>query len=202
MNYLEIENIDFQYEKNKKILDTFSFALNKGEILAILGDSGKGKSTILRLIAGFEKLYKGKIYLDGKDISKDKPYNRNIGYLFQDYALFPHLTVKENILFAIKEDKVRILNEMLKLIKMEGYENRYPHELSGGQKQRVALARALANKPKLLLLDEPFSSLDNSLKNNMRKEVKELLNKLEVTAIIVTHDEEDVRSIADRSMVI
>lgn len=202
MNYLEIENIDFQYEKNKKILDTFSFTLNKGEILAILGDSGKGKSTILRLIAGFEKLYKGKIYLDGKDISKDKPYNRNIGYLFQDYALFPHLTVKENILFAIKEDKVRILNEMLKLIKMEGYENRYPHELSGGQKQRVALARALANKPKLLLLDEPFSSLDNSLKNNMRKEVKELLNKLEVTAIIVTHDEEDVRSIADRSMVI
>lgn len=197
--YISIKNLYFKYEKDN-ILEDFNLDINKGEIVAILGKSGSGKSSLLRILSGFEKPYKGVIVIGEKVLVDDKTFvpteKRNIGMLFQDYALFPHLTVEKNIQFGLKK-KLEKVKEMLKLIEMEGFEKRYPHELSGGQQQRVALARSLAPSPNLILLDEPFSNLDNELKENIRKQLKQIIKKSNTTAIFVTHDIEDA-SIADK----
>ncbi|CAM3079505.1 ABC transporter ATP-binding protein [Streptobacillus ratti] len=200
MYFLEFNNVSFSYDK-KLIIDNYSFYVDKGEILMIKGRSGIGKSTLLRLISGLEEVKKGRIFLDEVEITNEKIEKRNIGYLFQEFALFPHLNVYENISFGLsklkKEEKKEKVDKLLELIELKGYEKRYPHELSGGEKQRVALARSLAVTPKLLLLDEPFSSLNIELREKLRLELKDILRKIGVTTIIVSHDLND-SIIADR----
>lgn len=194
---LSLKNINFYYGKNK-ILDDVSFNVDKGEIIAVLGSSGSGKSTLLNIICGLETVSSGSIFLNGKDITNLECERRNIGLVFQDYALFPHLTVEKNVGFALKNSKDPIIYSMLDLVKMKSFKKRYPYELSGGEKQRVAIARSLAAKPSILLLDEPFSNLDANLKEEVRKDIKEILKKSNTTAVIVTHDIEDAYDLADR----
>lgn len=194
---LSLKNINFYYGKNK-ILDDVSFNVDKGEIIAVLGSSGSGKSTLLNIICGLETVSSGSIFLNGKDITNLECEKRNIGLVFQDYALFPHLTVEKNVGFALKSSKDPIIDSMLDLVKMKSFKKRYPYELSGGEKQRVAIARSLAAKPSILLLDEPFSNLDANLKEEVRKDIKEILKKSNTTAVIVTHDIEDAYDLADR----
>lgn len=195
---ISLDNISFYYEKDKMILKDISFEMKKGEILAILGKSGSGKSTLLNIISGLEFPTSGKIFLEGKDITNLECEKRNIGLVFQDYALFPHLNVEKNVAFSLKKFDEKIVDEMLDLVKMKEYKKRYPHELSGGEKQRVAIARSLAAKPKILLMDEPFSNLDTELKAGVRAEIKSILEKAKQSAIIVTHDIEDAKFLADR----
>ena len=194
---LSLKNINFYYGKNK-ILDDVSFNVDKGEIIAVLGSSGSGKSTLLNIICGLETVSSGSIFLNGKDITNLECERRNIGLVFQDYALFPHLTVEKNVGFALKSSKDPIIDSMLDLVKMKSFKKRYPYELSDGEKQRVAIARSLAAKPSILLLDEPFSNLDANLKEEVRKDIKEILKKSNTTAVIVTHDIEDAYDLADR----
>lgn len=192
MKYFEFKNVSFIYEGSKnKILNNFNFSLDKGEILLIKGKSGIGKSTILRLISGLEELNEGEIYLDGIEISNLCIEKRNIGYLFQEYALFPNMNVEKNILYGMKNKNLKELNKLMKLIDLEGYEKRKPNELSGGEKQRVALARSLATYPKLLLLDEPFSSLNEELRDKIRKDIRSILKEVGISTIIVSHDSKD-----------
>ncbi|MEG2973027.1 MAG: ABC transporter ATP-binding protein [Clostridium sp.] len=204
---LNIENLRFKHPNCKdNCIDNISFQVNEGEIISLLGESGSGKTTILRLISGLEGSVDGKITIDNvvvndKNIFVD-PSNRKVSMVFQDYALFPHMTVKDNIGFGIKklsklerQDKIR---ECLRLVRMEEYINRYPHELSGGQMQRIAIARALAIDPKILLLDEPFSNLDSNLQEAIRGELEEIIRSVGITCILVTHDREDALKISDR----
>jgi iron(III) transport system ATP-binding protein len=209
--YLSIENLSFRYRNAKTdTLKNVSFSMKKGEILSILGESGGGKSTVLRLIAGLETPLGGSLIIDNRIIFDNNiftpPEKRGVGMVFQDYALFPHMTVDENIKFGLnnfnkKEKDARVM-EMLDLVNLQEYGKRYPHELSGGQQQRIAIARALAPKPSVLLLDEPFSNLDAHLKSKIREELKEIINKAGITAVFVTHDREDVRSIANTVVVL
>lgn len=193
MSYFEFRNVTFGYEK--PLFSNLSFNVEKSEKLSILGQSGSGKSTILKLIAGFEELNEGEIFLDGINISKLPAYKRNIGFLFQDYALFPHLKVIENVIFGIKDgDKKQIAMDILNSLEISELANAYPKTLSGGQQQRVALARCIAQKPKLLLLDEPFCALDANLRSSIRTFVLEYLNKLNIACIMVTHDLADVNA--------
>ncbi len=200
MKYLLFNNITFRYDK-ENILENYTFNVDKYEILLIKGKSGIGKSTILNLIAGFEKPCSGEILLDGIDITNEKIEKRNIGYLFQEYALFPHLNVYQNISYGIshlnKKEIEKRVSELLDIVQMKGFEKRYPNDLSGGEKQRIALARSLANRPKLLLLDEPFSSLNEELKDKLRIDLRNILKSQKITAIIVSHDSDD-KVIADR----
>ncbi|PCJ15617.1 MAG: iron ABC transporter ATP-binding protein [Gammaproteobacteria bacterium] len=202
---LEIENIRCSYEQ-QVIIDEFFLTLHPGEIGCFLGPSGCGKTTLLRAIAGFEPIQKGTITLDNQQVSAPNritaPEKRQIGFIFQDYALFPHLTVEKNIAFGLSKspqqtirDKVK---EMLSLTDLEGLSKRYPHELSGGQQQRVALARALAPSPKLLLLDEPFSNLDVELRRRLSAEIRDLLVDRGISAILVTHDQNEAFAVADK----
>lgn len=209
--FIEIENLNFKYKNSKSdTLKKVSFSMEKGEILSILGESGGGKSTVLRLIAGLETPTGGSLVIDGRTIFNNsiftQPEKRGVGMVFQDYALFPHMTVDENIEFGlnnlVKKDRDNRVREMLELVNLQEFGRRYPHELSGGQQQRVAIARALAPKPTVLLLDEPFSNLDAHLKSKIREELKAILNKTGITAIFVTHDREDVKSIADKVVVL
>lgn len=195
---LKLENISFSYEKGKKVLDDICLSVEKGEVIAILGSSGSGKSTLLHILCGLEAPSEGKIFLNGEDISKTPCDKRNIGLIFQDYALFPHLTVEKNVAFSLASRKDPIVDEMLTLVKMQDYKKRYPYELSGGEKQRVAIARSLAAKPDLLLLDEPFSNLDADLRKQVRGEIKAILQSAGTTALIVTHDIDDAYDLADR----
>jgi len=200
MKYLLFNNITFRYDK-ENILENYTFNVDKYEILLIKGKSGIGKSTILNLIAGFEKPCSGEILLDGVNITNEKIEKRNIGYLFQEYALFPHLNVYQNISYGIshlnKKEIEKRVSELLDIVQMKGFEKRYPNDLSGGEKQRIALARSLANRPKLLLLDEPFSSLNEELKDKLRIDLRNILKSQKITAIIVSHDSDD-KVIADR----
>lgn len=200
MKYLLFNNITFKYDK-ENILENYTFNVDKYEILLIKGKSGIGKSTILNLIAGFEKPCSGEILLDGVNITNEKIEKRNIGYLFQEYALFPHLNVYQNISYGIshlnKKEIEKRVSELLDIVQMKGFEKRYPNDLSGGEKQRIALARSLANSPKLLLLDEPFSSLNEELKDKLRIDLRNILKSQKITAIIVSHDSDD-KVIADR----
>ncbi len=198
---LKISNLNFGYDK-EKVLNDFSLEIKPEEIVALKGKSGSGKSTVLRLIAGLEKPSSGSVHIEGVEMSNIDTYKRNVGYVFQDFALFPHLTIYKNIRFGIshlnvKEQK-RLISEYADLFEISNLLKRYPHEISGGQKQRVAIARSLITKPKLLLLDEPMSALDVELKKTLRPFLRKVLKELEITAIIVTHDENDALEICDR----
>ncbi|MFT9497620.1 ABC transporter ATP-binding protein, partial [Anaerosolibacter sp.] len=198
--FVEMKGLSFRYKSGSKpILENFNLELEKGHVLSILGESGSGKSTVLRLLSGLEKPQKGYIMIDNKVMINENvfvpPEKRNIGMVFQDYALFPHMTVGQNIQFGLKKlskvEKESRVNEILKLVNLEEFKSRYPYELSGGQQQRVALGRALAPTPSLLLLDEPFSSLDTNLKRRIRDDLKEIISEVGITTIIVTHDQDD-----------
>ncbi|WP_420317827.1 ABC transporter ATP-binding protein [Ekhidna sp.] len=199
---LKAEHINKSFGDNK-ILKDISLEVNRGEILSLTGESGCGKSTLLRIIAGLEFSDSGNIFLGDKEITHWKPEKRRFGFVFQNLSLFPHLTVKDNIFFAIskKEKSEKKLKELLGMTGLDGLEKRYPHELSGGQQQRVALARALAIDPNLLILDEPFSSLDELLKAKIREEIFDLLRELKITTILVSHQASDAFLIADKLVV-
>lgn len=206
MSFLKIENINHQYEQ-KPVLHDISFTLQKSEILSILGPSGCGKSTLLKIMAGLINPTSGKIYLENKDITSLPPQKREIGIVFQSYALFPNLNVYENIAFGLKMRKLdkktireRVLN-MLSLINLREKAYRFPHQLSGGEQQRVALARALATYPRLLLLDEPLSALDARIRKNLRLELRKIIKAAGTTSIFVTHDQEEAMLISDRILV-
>ncbi len=203
---LSIQHASFAYPGGKAICQNFDFTIENGNIACLLGPSGCGKTTILRLVAGFENPTSGRIVVAGEVLVDSgifvAPEARGIGYVFQDFALFPHLTVSENVTFGLRTlDKTaqqKRADEMLELVGLTAMAKRYPHELSGGQRQRVALARALAPKPKLLLMDEPFASLDVGLRETLGLEVRALLKKLHTTALFVTHDQLEAFSIADQ----
>ena len=203
---LSVNNLKISFDDNH-VLDGFNLNLESGDIFALLGESGSGKSSALRFIAGLEEAQLGSVALDGNSLSDDGNHSvnaelREIGMVFQDYALFPHMTVFQNISFGIyqlsKKEKVERVERLLDLISLKGIEKKYPHQLSGGEQQRVSLARSLATSPKLLLLDEPFSSLDKSHRDQLVKEVREILKKANVTTILVTHDEAEAKSFADK----
>ena len=203
---LEIRNVSKRYGATQAV-DNITFSVSKGEITALLGPSGCGKTTTLRLIAGFETPDSGQLMMEGQDVARLRPYERNVGLLFQDYALFPHMTVAENIGYGLRfrgmttQDKSRQVEAMLALVKLSGFESRRPFQLSGGEQQRVALARALAINPRLVLLDEPLSALDAKLRHELRTEIKEILARVGATTIIVTHDQEEALGIAERVIV-
>ena len=185
-------------------VDEVSLSIQKGEIFALLGSSGCGKSTLLRMLAGFEIPTSGRVLLDGVDIASFPPYERPINMMFQSYALFPHLTVWDNIAFGLKREgmpklqiKLRV-DEMLALVQLQDFAGRKPHQLSGGQQQRVALARSLAKKPQLLLLDEPLGALDKKLRERTQFELVNILESVGVTCVMVTHDQEEAMAMASR----
>ncbi len=209
--FVVIKDLCFRYKNSAEdTIRDFSLTINQGEVICILGESGGGKSTVLRLIAGLEVPSRGRMTVN--DISYiDEgvfvlPEKRGIGMVFQDYALFPHMAVAENIRFGLKKlskkEKDLRINQMLNLVSLGDYRDRFPYELSGGQQQRVAIARALAPKPSLLLLDEPFSNLDAHLRSKIREELKDILRQTGITSIFVTHDQEDARSIADKVVIL
>ena len=200
---VKIDRVTKKFDETIAV-DDVSLQINKGEIFALLGGSGSGKSTLLRMLAGFERPTEGRIYLDGVDITDMPPYERPINMMFQSYALFPHMTVADNIAFGLKQDRLAKseidarVAEMLKLVQMTQYAKRKPHQLSGGQRQRVALARSLAKKPKLLLLDEPMGALDKKLRSQMQLELVEIIERVGVTCVMVTHDQEEAMTMAER----
>ncbi len=202
---LQVENVTKSFDSTPVAHD-ISFFLNKGEIGCLLGPSGCGKTTLLRVVAGFESIQSGAVHINGQQVSSPgldlPPEKRSIGMVFQDYALFPHLTVAENIAFGISRrkngEKVNKVARMLELVGLTEAGRKYPHEISGGQQQRVALARALAPEPKLLLLDEPFSNLDALLRDRLTIEVRDILKELGITALLVTHNQHEAFSVADK----
>lgn len=206
MSYLSISHVTKQFG-DTVVVDDFNLDIEKGEFISFLGPSGCGKTTTLRMVAGFEIPTAGKILLDGVDITDKAPNQRNVGMIFQSYALFPNMTVAQNIGFGLsvrKESKDMItqrVNEMISLINLEKHAHKYPYQLSGGQQQRVSLARALAIHPQVLLLDEPLSALDAKIRVSLRAEIRAIQKKLGITAIFVTHDQEEALSISDRIVV-
>ena len=207
MALLELRKITKSYQ-NQILLNQVSFSVEKDETVCLLGPSGGGKSTILRIIAGLENAENGQVLWQGSDISTVPPYARHFGLMFQDYALFPHMTVAENVAFGLRmqkmeEDKIdEIVKESLSLVKMENFTNRRVTDLSGGEQQRVALARALAPRPQLLMLDEPLGALDRTLREKLGEELRQLLRRMKIPAIYVTHDQQEAFSIADRILVL
>ena len=200
---LKIDRVTKKFDETVAV-DDVSLSIHQGEIFALLGGSGSGKSTLLRMLAGFERPTEGRIFLDGQDITDMPPYERPINMMFQSYALFPHMTVAQNIAFGLKQDglaKAEVeerVNEMLGLVQMTQYAKRKPHQLSGGQRQRVALARSLAKRPKLLLLDEPMGALDKKLRSRMQLELVQIIERVGVTCVMVTHDQEEAMTMAER----
>lgn len=200
---VKIENVNKKYGDNH-VVKNLNLNIRKGEFLTMLGPSGCGKTTTLRMVAGFENPTDGNIFVEGEEVQNTEPYHREVNTVFQSYALFPHMTVFDNIAFGLKVKKVdkneikkKVLH-MLELVQLSGYENRKPNQLSGGQKQRVAIARALINSPKVLLLDEPLGALDLKLRKQMQFELKRLQRKLGITFIYVTHDQEEALTMSDR----
>ncbi len=204
---VEITGVSLAYGTTQVLRD-ISLNIEPGEFFALLGPSGSGKSTLLRLVAGFSQTQSGTIAIDGEDISRVPPWHRNIGMVFQNYALWPHMTVNENVAFGLVERKFardvisRKVAAALDLVGLAGYGERRPNQLSGGQQQRVALARTIAIEPRVLLLDEPLSNLDAKLRVHMRTEILALQRKLGITTIFVTHDQEEALSISDRIAVL
>ena len=203
MALLELKQITAGYDKNM-ILRDFSLQVERGQFVSLLGSSGCGKTTTLRLIAGFSQPKAGSVIFDGRDITNVPLHKRNFGFVFQSYALFPHMTVFDNVAFGLKmrktgkeETKRRVL-DMLELVDLKGFEKRYPREMSGGQRQRVALARAMVIRPDLMLFDEPLSNLDAKLRVKMRVEIRRIQQELGFTAIYVTHDQEECFAISDQ----
>jgi spermidine/putrescine ABC transporter ATP-binding subunit len=207
MTQIRLEEVTKTYGAVKAV-DSVSLEIREGELFTILGPSGCGKTTTLRIIAGFEVPDEGRVYFDDEDVTFLKPYLRNTAMVFQNYALWPHMTVFENVAYGLKirkkhlklsDDEIeRRVREVLRLVKLEGMEDRYPLQLSGGQQQRVALARALVVQPKVLLLDEPLSNLDAKLRIEMREEIKRIQKSLGITTVYVTHDQLEAMSISDR----
>ncbi|WPC43000.1 ABC transporter ATP-binding protein [Clostridium sp. JS66] len=203
---LKLVNVAKKFDEQKVVKD-LSLDIDEGEFLTILGPSGCGKTTTLRMIGGFENPTEGNILLEGEHVENKQPYELNINTVFQNYALFPHMNVYENIAYGLKIKKVNKseisikVKEMLNLVQLEGYEKKMPKHLSGGQKQRVAIARALINNPKVLLLDEPLGALDLKLRKQMQVELKRLQKKLGITFIYVTHDQEEALNMSDRIVV-
>ncbi|HOV94258.1 MAG TPA: ABC transporter ATP-binding protein [Spirochaetales bacterium] len=202
MGFIDLKDITKRFGNNT-VVQGLNLSVEKGSFMSFLGGSGCGKTTTLRMIAGFEIPTQGTILIEGKDVSNVPPARRNLGMVFQNYALFPNMTVWKNIAFGLKmahlskaETKKRV-DEMLKLIHMEDFAERYPHQLSGGQQQRVALARALAVHPKALLLDEPLSALDAKIRVQLRDDIRAIQQQLGITTIYVTHDQEEAMSISD-----
>ncbi|MEU9363118.1 ABC transporter ATP-binding protein, partial [Streptomyces sp. NPDC048301] len=200
---LEIRNLTKTFDGQNAVEDV-SLTIYKGEIFALLGPSGCGKSTLLRMLAGFEQPTEGQIVLDGQDMSHVPPYQRPINMMFQSYALFPHMTVQENVEYGLRVKKVpraqrrERAREALRTVHLEGFEGRKPTQLSGGQRQRVALARALVNRPKVLLLDEPLGALDLKLRHAMQTELKQIQRDVGITFIFVTHDQDEALTMSDR----
>ena len=203
--FLHVSGISAAYDDKTTTVSNVSFGLREGELACLLGPSGCGKTTILRAISGFQDLKSGYISLGGQTLSGNgayiSPEKRNVGMVFQDHALFPHLSISENVAFGLKAlngaEKKQRITDSLALVGMQDHAKKYPHELSGGQSQRIALARAIAPQPKLLLMDEPFSNLDTALRETLGYEVRELLKELNMTAIMVTHDQGDAFALGD-----
>ncbi|MEA3107386.1 MAG: putrescine transport system ATP-binding protein [Gammaproteobacteria bacterium] len=201
--YVEVERVTKSFGDFKAV-DDVSLKIYKGEIFCLLGASGCGKTTLLRMLGGFETPSSGRIFIDGEDMTGVPPYERPVNMMFQSYALFPHMTVEQNVAFGLKQDRVpkaeivERVATMLELVKLGGLGKRKPHQLSGGQKQRVALARSLVKRPKLLLLDEPLGALDKKLREHTQFELVGLQDKLGVTFIVVTHDQEEAMTLASR----
>lgn len=204
---LTVNNLSARYA-DKDVVNNVSFKVNEGDIVCLLGPSGCGKTTLLNTIAGFISPTSGDITLDQETISTDQvvlpPDQRGIGMVFQDYALFPHMTVRKNVGFGVKDKSKRneLVDTLLAQVRLTEHAEKYPHELSGGQQQRVALARSLAARPKLLLLDEPFSNLDNELRNDLGFELRSILKGQNITAVLVTHDQQDAFALGDKIGVI
>jgi iron(III) transport system ATP-binding protein len=199
---IKVENVDLSYGNNH-VLKNVSLKIAPGDLFAFLGPSGCGKTTLLRLIAGFNRADRGRVLLDGEDISALPPWKRDVGMVFQSYALWPHMTVARNVAFGLEERRVprrevdRRVDAALELVGLEGLAGRRPSELSGGQQQRVALARTIVVEPKVLLLDEPLSNLDAKLRVEVRRELRDLQKRLGITTIFVTHDQEEANTICD-----
>ncbi len=211
MHILSLENIEKSYKGDLDFkLSDVNIQVEAGKMVALVGESGCGKTTILRMVAGLETPDQGIITINNQQVFNNhslvKPNRRKVGMVFQDNALFPHLSVEKNIAFGIdklsKQEQTERIQKYLKLVGLEGYEKRFPHELSGGQQQRVAIARALAPQPSILLMDEPFSSLDGILKNRIRSEIKQILNEANITALFVTHDTQDALAVGDQMIVV
>lgn len=204
--YVELKNINKSF-KDFKASNDVNFSIEEGKLIGLLGPSGSGKTTILRMIAGLETPDSGDIIIGGTRVNDIPAGKRGIGFVFQNYALFRHMTVFENIAFGLqvqKKDKKFIktrVQELIELVGLKGFEKRYPHQLSGGQRQRVAFARALAPNPKLLLLDEPFAAIDAKVRKELRSWLKEMVEKLGITSIFVTHDQEEAVEVADEIIV-
>jgi putative spermidine/putrescine transport system ATP-binding protein len=206
MAFLEISDVRKQFQQNV-VVKGFDLGIERGEFISLLGPSGCGKTTVLRMVAGFETPTSGVIRIDGKEVTHLRPNQRNVGMVFQAYALFPNMTVADNVAFGLKvakrppsEIKSRV-EEMLNMIKLPHLASRFPYQCSGGQQQRVALARALAHKPKVLLLDEPLSALDAKIRVSLREDIRALQRSLGITTIFVTHDQEEALSMSDRVVV-
>ncbi len=206
MSFLSLENLSKLYGTNYAVED-LSIDVEKGEFVTLLGPSGCGKTTTLQMIAGFAEVSSGRITLDGRDITHAKPNDRGLGIVFQSYALFPHMTVHDNVSFGLemrrmpKAERLDRVRAALSLVHLDAYADRYPRELSGGQRQRVALARALVIEPPVLLLDEPLSNLDAKLREDMQFELRNIQRKVGTTTIMVTHDQSEAMSISDRIVV-
>lgn len=200
---VEIEGVNKIYGSNHVVKD-LNLSIEEGEFLTLLGSSGCGKTTTLRMIAGFEEPTSGTIMVEGERVEEKEPFERNVNTVFQSYALFPHKTIYDNIAYGLKMKKVpkaeirERVTEMMEMVQLSGFEKRYPSQLSGGQKQRVAIARALINRPRVLLLDEPLGALDLKLRKQMQLELKRLQKKLNITFIYVTHDQEEALTMSDR----
>lgn len=201
---VDIRHVNKVYQGDNVVVKDLDLQVYEGEFLTLLGSSGCGKTTTLRMIAGFESITSGSILVEGEDVENKEPYERNVNTVFQTYALFPHMTVFDNVAYGLrikkvpKEEVKKRVTEMLGLVQLGGFEKRFPSQLSGGQKQRVAIARALINKPKVLLLDEPLGALDLKLRKQMQLELKRLQRKLKITFIYVTHDQEEALTMSDR----
>jgi putrescine transport system ATP-binding protein len=201
--YVRVERVTKSFGDFKAV-DDVSLSIYKGEIFCLLGASGCGKTTLLRMLGGFEIPTSGRIFIDGQDMTGVPPYERPVNMMFQSYALFPHMTVEQNVAFGLKQDRVpkgeiaERVSTMLDLVKLGGFAQRKPHQLSGGQRQRVALARSLVKRPKLLLLDEPLGALDKKLREHTQFELISIQDKLGVTFVVVTHDQEEAMTLASR----
>ncbi|MEC9485293.1 MAG: ABC transporter ATP-binding protein [Candidatus Izemoplasma sp.] len=199
---IQLKDITFSYDIKTPVLNDFNLTLKPGEIIAVQGKSGIGKSTVLRLIAGLETPDSGHIFLDGVCINDVPAHKREVGYVFQNNALFPHLTVEKNIAYGIynlsRNEQQKRIQKIAKKLDIIELLKRYPHEISGGQKQRVAIARTLVTEPKVLLLDEPFSALDAELKSQIQFDIKRVLQSLHITTILVTHDINDALALEAR----
>ena len=204
---LELKEIKKSFTEGEAVLDNISLEISKGEFITLLGSSGCGKTTTLRIIAGLEQPDAGSVWLDGREVTGLEPNQRDVNTVFQNYALFPHMNVAENIGYGLKLKKVpkseirKKVSQMLELVQLPGYEKRKPSELSGGQRQRVAIARSLVNNPKVLLLDEPFAAIDAKIRQELRSWLKEMIGKLGITSIFVTHDQDEAIEVADEIII-